>query len=669
MKVQEASSLVSVVIGFKDRGLGRLTLCVESIHASLREIPHEVIVVDYGSQRPQPIVDLCNRQEAVYVRPQTNGEWSAARARNAGVAESKGDVILAADADMLFTPESLVRVVRQLSSHPQEIVILQCRDLPLGYSDEKVREEGINWARLTAIGQLRPRWGVGGLVGIRRKVWDRLRGWDERMHTYGGEDTDFAKRAQRAGSRIEWLDEPGVAMFHMWHPSATAVASRDEATKLAIAENRRIHTSDNTFARNRVSWRYLPTNMTPLVSVIVVDQENARGSRGFTNTLASVMGQTVSDIEVVQVTDSPVRTTDPRIRSVTGADVSVNGTFVSVAFAGDVWAHDRLETLLGAWEPGVGLISDRKSIRVIDGIGNAITQFRLLPADETQASSALVRTELLSNGRIQTHRWPQIVSSVAASGTGWRVLEPSHNFCEVDIETEEVSAAKRKSEGLQVRMNLQLCGLTEPVLGKEGNVSVDEIARCLLDGDDLLVKISGASSVIRASEYWSRSRATSWFISNLETSNGAAIGESGYAIFDDPLAALEAVEWAKTQGLTASIEPLGSRTLVNESVANIEAVVQNAERVHGSVSEPGTWVVVTAEYSDIAQIEASLRALATVTTVLVRRVQANETRTTFVLARANHEHRAHLAKEAAKLGTDGRVHLVDITHHQKSEVR
>ncbi|MEJ7800729.1 MAG: galactosyltransferase-related protein [Ilumatobacter sp.] len=49
-----------------------------------------------------------------------------------------------------------------------------------------------------------------------RSSWDRIGGFDERYVGYGGEDTDFARRAERANVPI-WF-APGPQAFHQYHP-------------------------------------------------------------------------------------------------------------------------------------------------------------------------------------------------------------------------------------------------------------------------------------------------------------------------------------------------------------------------------------------------------------------------------------------------------------------
>lgn len=410
---------VSAVIGFKDWGLERLQLCIESVHNSLTDYNHEIVVVDYGSADPGAIVDLATSQQAIYDRPSTDGKWSAARARNAGVRAASGDIILAIDADMIFTPSALSRVVSELERSQNQIVILQCRDLPHGFSAATVKRDAHDWNLYGQVATLRPRWGNGGLVGVHRSKWERIRGWDERMHTYGGEDLDFALRAQRSGLRINWLDEASVRMFHIWHPSSALAAQHSHDATVAVEKNREILASDKTWIRNRVQQTYLPAELVPTVSVVLrmggeeSEEETAR-------TAASVLGQTMQALElhVIGATED-LRDIDERLHVHKDArGIELRGTYTAVARIGDIWSASRLEKMLDATDQDTGILVDGLvPITLPEDTGSATTPV-YFPFDE---GSSLVRTLLLPHETIhQALRNPSLAAGL--SGAGWKAL-------------------------------------------------------------------------------------------------------------------------------------------------------------------------------------------------------------------------------------------------------
>lgn len=363
----------SVVIPFKDWGLGRLLMCIGSTLESFQGMPAEVIVSDYGSEDGPAIEEAVVGRGGVYVRSDTDGVWSRSRALNAGFSHARGAILMATDADMIFAPGTTRRVCERALEHPHEAIILQYRDLPFGYSFEDLDGREIDWAELERVATVRPRWGMGGLVATGRTVFERLRGYDERMHTYGGEDLDYGGRVRRFGTPINWLDEPGVQMYHVWHPSSSAAAKRDPEARAAIAANRAIHTDDPTWVRNVRDARYVPANLPPVISVIarlrgVLTDEDA-------NELASVLSQSVESLELVLVTDDPkagdpavMRLGDDRVRIALSQDdkpwwrvgiEAARGTFVTLHATGTYHVEARLESLLASFQPGGVAVADK----------------------------------------------------------------------------------------------------------------------------------------------------------------------------------------------------------------------------------------------------------------------------------------------------------------------
>ena len=291
---------VSVVIGFKDWGINRLSLAVKSIQGSFGTLRGEVIVSDYGSASWKSTKTRMEELGATYVRTETDGKWSRSRALNAGFAVSKGKVLISTDADMVFSPKSMEVIGSRILEDPTLCILLQCRDLPETWSDVSIAEKGMLWPIFEEVSRIRPRWGMGGMMAVPRGIYMRIRGLDERMHTYGGEDIDFATRARRAGQRLLWLDDPDVRMYHMWHPLTREVHKKSVAAEKAIQFNKEIVYKDDTFVRNTPLWLHKPNDAPPLVSVSISTYNRAEYLR---ESLNSVLCQTMQDFEIVIVDD------------------------------------------------------------------------------------------------------------------------------------------------------------------------------------------------------------------------------------------------------------------------------------------------------------------------------------------------------------------------------
>lgn len=357
----------SVVIGFRNWGADRIRLAGSSILAGFDErCTGELIISDYGSDDAAPARAVAEELGAIYVYTAGDPDWSRSRALNAGFRRASGRVLISTDADMLFSPTSMRRITERAIDDPRSALFLQCRDLPTGMDSEAVAEMGMDWDEFEHVGRLRPRWGMGGMMAVSREGYEAVGGFDDRLHTYGGEDLDFAQRLRRAGFRTVWVDDPEVRMYHMWHPSSRAAAESTPAGKAAVEFNRSVVYDDTSFVRN-VTAPPAPGS-DPLVTVSIVTHNR---SGLLAEAISSVLAQTVRDLEVVVVDDGSTDDTravvegftDPRVRYVwqeqagiaaarNRATAESRGRYTAVADDDDLMPAERLEWQLAALDGG-----------------------------------------------------------------------------------------------------------------------------------------------------------------------------------------------------------------------------------------------------------------------------------------------------------------------------
>lgn len=287
---------ISVVIGFRDWGPERLRLSLESIQAAFGNCRGETILVDYGSKDAGPARRAAEISGAQLVRIDDAKVWSRSRALNAGFAAAKGDLLISTDADMLFEPGTLQVIHSWWVKSGSSALFLQCRDLPETLSVQDLSTGLMDWRELEQVSQLRPRWGVGGMMAIDRESFGVIRGFDERMHTYGREDMDFAARARRSGLRMVWVEDSRARMYHMWHPSSADAVMKSPEAQSALKQNRRIFDDDQTVVRNRTVWRHTQPDAKPIVSICLPNGFSATSDSDLESMLAL---QSVCDIEVL----------------------------------------------------------------------------------------------------------------------------------------------------------------------------------------------------------------------------------------------------------------------------------------------------------------------------------------------------------------------------------
>lgn len=355
---------LSIVIGFKDWGLRRLVGAVRSLTSATKTLSAEIIVSDYGSADWKQYKDAVEREGARYVHTTTNGVWSRSRALNAGLRVARGKLLATTDADMVFSPDTFNLIIAEFERETSQYIVMQCNDLPEGIDHDLIEAGAFDWEALNRMSTLRPRWGMGGLIVVPREAYVAVRGLDERMQIYGGEDIDFARRLRRTGLKLHWFDDPAARMYHVWHPSSRASADETSAGRAAIALNREIQLHDKTAARNLKSWHFAPDSAPPLVSVVI---STANRSHYLGTAILSVLSQTMRDFELLVIDDGSTDDTrsvvhsieDDRIRyhyqDSSGIAAARNlattlarGKFIAVMDDDDIMLPSRLEDSLNA---------------------------------------------------------------------------------------------------------------------------------------------------------------------------------------------------------------------------------------------------------------------------------------------------------------------------------
>lgn len=311
---------------------------------------------------------MIESEGARYIRTETNGVWSRSRALNAGLQVASGDILVTTDADMVFTPETFNLVVASFERDANQYIVMQCNDLPAGISHQDIENERYEWPELSRIATQRPRWGMGGMIAVPRAAYLSIRGLDERMEIYGGEDIDFARRMRRLGLKLTWLTDPAARMFHVWHPSSRDSANATAAGRNAIKKNREIQANDKSVARNLKTWIHAPMTRPPLVSVVISTFNRAEYLK---YAILSVLGQTFRDFELIIIDDGSTDDTADVVKSFNDSRIiyeyqqnsglaaarnrathKAQGRFIAVMDDDDLMLPDRLENELNAVKDG-----------------------------------------------------------------------------------------------------------------------------------------------------------------------------------------------------------------------------------------------------------------------------------------------------------------------------
>lgn len=219
--------LATVQRGRRDH-LARQGLGVaEQTHPPVR---HVVVSMDPGVHRsPATSSDGCGPGPRVVPLPIEDGRpLPLAAARNAAIA-ALGDVDLAVllDVDCVPHPELVARYAAAATTHGDRLLAGPVAYLPPGVPEgprvtpaDRRRATPANARPVPPTGAVVPEprhelfWSLS--FAVRPAVHARIGGFDEAYVGYGGEDTDYAFRARRAGVGLAWVG--GAWAHHQHHP-------------------------------------------------------------------------------------------------------------------------------------------------------------------------------------------------------------------------------------------------------------------------------------------------------------------------------------------------------------------------------------------------------------------------------------------------------------------
>lgn len=217
--------------------------CLLASLAAQTRLPDEVIVADDGSgEATRALVERMARDFPVPLRHvwQEDHGFRAARARNRGIAASRGDYVILLDGDMLLHPrfvaDHLMLAGRgyflqggRIKATREETARLLAGGKPVFAPWSRADFHEFDGSkRLYAFRQPRlARWksrsrNGGRVMSCNMSFWRddllRVNGFDERMEGYGAEDRELAVRLENAGLRRRALKWAALAV-HLWHSS------------------------------------------------------------------------------------------------------------------------------------------------------------------------------------------------------------------------------------------------------------------------------------------------------------------------------------------------------------------------------------------------------------------------------------------------------------------
>lgn len=412
---------ISVLLTIRNWDLQRVRMCLASLEVQV-DVDAEVVVIDFGSDNPSPIKALVTEFDVKFVRVEAD-EWSRSRAMNIAAREATGRLLIFADADLVFDPRVLSATRDRLEENPRSVLMFSFRDLPPTISPQDLQSD-IDFETLDESAIWRPRWGMGVQAYTANAFWD-IRGFDERMKIYGGEDNDIAKRARAHGYRLSWVNERQFGLYHVWHPSSRELAISNPDDKKELEKNSSIAKHDDSIIRN-LDWE---SEANPLVSVVIV---NTSESEEIRDSINSVLEQSILDFEVLiqDYSNSEFARIasesfgDERIRYLRAQDGIPSGTlfnatpeargkYITFINCGDILLPWSLESRLKAIETGTagsfgGSVEYSRDTGELEFIPTRHFELHSLlgNSDEFVSESLLIETDILRIVSVESRLQP-----------------------------------------------------------------------------------------------------------------------------------------------------------------------------------------------------------------------------------------------------------------------
>jgi glycosyltransferase involved in cell wall biosynthesis len=192
----------------------------------------EIIAVDDGSRDGTPA--LLRAQEALGVRVITQANAGAAAARNAAIADARGEFLAFLDADDEWHPDKLAQQIKLLTAHPG-MVLVGCRAEVIGLDGARLP---VNASREPTVGPqawrilLHHSFFVPSVLVGRAEVVRRIGGFTASLRA-GEDDQDFCIRMALQGE-VGFVDAALVTMYQQPGSLSQTYLSREHETVLPM---------------------------------------------------------------------------------------------------------------------------------------------------------------------------------------------------------------------------------------------------------------------------------------------------------------------------------------------------------------------------------------------------------------------------------------------------
>jgi GT2 family glycosyltransferase/glycosyltransferase involved in cell wall biosynthesis len=186
-------------------------LCLQSLE-TYGTVTHEIVLVDNGSAEPtaNALREYCqSHEQVILIRNSSNRGFAAGN--NQGLSAARGEFCVLLNNDTVTTPGWLERLIAHFEEHPGAGIIGPMSNSVVGI--QKV--EAVGYQNLDELPDFATAWMsrhhgefrrtprvIGFCLAMRRGVFERIGGLDERFGNGNYEDDDYCLRANLAGFEV-----------------------------------------------------------------------------------------------------------------------------------------------------------------------------------------------------------------------------------------------------------------------------------------------------------------------------------------------------------------------------------------------------------------------------------------------------------------------------------
>jgi hypothetical protein len=192
---------------------------------------YELIWVEYYDKvNPVLKAEIDKYPHARIITLNRTGIYHSSYCFNAGIAASRGELILLPDADIVVETDFLEQVWKEHQSNDKLVMYLFRYEEPEGAHQAQVTLE-----YLRQVGYLRSPSNFGACLTVRKKWLFKINGYEQHpvfgtgFHANGA---DVNTRLKNLGLHVMW--HPEIKVYHPWHPMTKAVDDAYQLQQIVI---------------------------------------------------------------------------------------------------------------------------------------------------------------------------------------------------------------------------------------------------------------------------------------------------------------------------------------------------------------------------------------------------------------------------------------------------